>query len=283
MQRWASGLFSPLHFGQSTAGMMTDRRFPVKPFGPDPVGWHRVTGNGPAPGLLGFGPVDAGRWRAGGPLALASALVALAFLPPLRGVTFLGVLRGSPGILLLILGAAASAVRAWPVRTRWPDPSPGRLFAASAVGLVLVGQWYTSRLRVSGDEPHYLLMAQSLWREGDLDLRDNLAREDFREYTPGPVAPHWGTPRRDGRPYPAHSPGLPALLAPFYGLGGRRACAAVLGLAAAALGPQVHALARRLTGEPRAALTAWAAPLGPPMLFYSFLVYTEVPSALAVA
>ncbi|HEX6739441.1 MAG TPA: hypothetical protein VF310_14280 [Vicinamibacteria bacterium] len=162
-------------------------------------------------------------------------------------------------------------------------PTPWQLFTAAAVALVLVGQYYTSRLRVSGDEPHYLLMAQSLWREGDLDLRDNLAREDFLEYTPGPVAPHWGTPRRDGRPYPAHSPGLPALLAPVYALGGRRACAALLGLAAAALALQVHALALRLTGDSRAALAAWMAALGAPVFFYSFLVYTEVPSALALA
>ena len=44
--------------------------------------------------------------------------------------------------------------------------------------------------------------------------RDNLAREDWREYTPGPVPPHYGAPRADGRPFPAHSPGLPLLLAP---------------------------------------------------------------------
>ena len=74
-------------------------------------------------------------------------------------------------------------------------PGPRALFAAAAVLYVAMGLWYASRLRVSGDEPHYLLMAQSLWREGDLDLADNLAREDWRENTPGPVQPHFGAPR----------------------------------------------------------------------------------------
>ena len=83
------------------------------------------------------------------------------------------------------------------------------------------GKRFATRLRATGDEPHYLLMAQSLWREGDLDLRDNFERRDYLEYTPGPVTTHYGTPRRDGRPFPAHSPGLPFALAPLYAIGGR--------------------------------------------------------------
>jgi hypothetical protein len=216
------------------------------------------------------------------PIAWAAGVLAVAWSPLGRVAGFLGVLRGPLGWALLGLGLAVALVRAWG-RRGWPDPPPWQLFAASTVILLVIGQYYTSRLRVSGDEPHYLLMAQSLWREGDLELRDNLAREDFREYTPGPVAPHWGTPRRDGRPYPAHSPGLPALLAPVYALGGRRACAALMAVAAAALALQVQALARRLTGDASAGLLAWMVAAGPPVFFYSFLIYTEVPSALALA
>src|SRR5262245_49407119 len=106
-------------------------------------------------------------------------------------------------------------------------------------------------------------MAQSLWREHDLDLRDKHEREDWREYTPGPVAPHWAAPRRDGRPFPAHGPGLPLLLAPVYAAGGRLLCVALLGLAAAAMTAQVHALALRATGDGRRALLAWAVAAGP--------------------
>jgi hypothetical protein len=162
-------------------------------------------------------------------------------------------------------------------------PSGRALLLGAAIVYVTAGLWYASRLRVSGDEPHYLLMAQSLWREGDLDLRDNLEREDWREYTPGPVAPHWAAPRRDGRPFPAHGPGLPLLLAPIYALGGRRLCVAAIALAAAGLTALVRVLALRVTGDERRALFAWAAAAGPPVAFYALHVYTEVASALALA
>jgi hypothetical protein len=145
------------------------------------------------------------------------------------------------------------------------------------------GLHYASRLQASGDEPHYLLMAQSLWQERDLDLRDNYERQDFLDYTPGPLAPHYAAPRTDGRPYPAHSPGLPALLAPFYALGGRRACVVVMAALAALLAAEVRRLAFAATADERAASLAWAAAAGPPVFFYSFHIYTEVPSALALA
>ena len=99
---------------------------------------------------------------------------------------------------------------------RWPPPCRRRgcrrlaappLRRRPGCSCVVVGLSYTLRLRVSGDEPHYLLMAQSLWREHDLDLRDNHAREDWREYTPGPIVPHYGAPAR-GRPaLPGAQPG----------------------------------------------------------------------------
>jgi hypothetical protein len=166
---------------------------------------------------------------------------------------------------------------------RLPDPGGWRLFLLGAACFLAVGLHYGSGLRVSGDEPHYLVMARSLWLEGDLDLRDNFAREDWRADTPGPVAPHYGAPRKDGRPFPAHSPGLPLLLAPIYALGGRLACIAALALAAAFLCVQVRWLALRAASDPAAATLAWAAAIGPPVLFYAFHIYTEVPSALALA
>lgn len=218
-------------------------------------------------------------------LAWSGGIVLLSRVPAaVQLLPVLGLLRGPMGALLLFagVGVALAPFLEGGLRRR-EAPRPAALFALSAAGFLALGLHYAARLQVSGDEPHYLLIAQSLWREGDLDLRDNLAREDFREYTPGPLAPHWGAPRPDGRPFPAHSPGLPLLLAPLYAFGGRRACIVAMALAAAALTLEVLALAERATGDRRAALFAWAVAAGPPLTFYAFQIYTEVPSALAAA
>lgn len=213
-----------------------------------------------------------------------AAIWLLAHLSPVeRQVPSLGLVRGPVGVALLALAAGVSMARGFgDGRAAWRSPTPGTLFAITFALAAAVGVRYVERLTASGDEPHYLLMAQSLWREGDLDLRDNVERGDYREYFAGSLAPHWGAPRRDGRPFPAHSPGLPVLLAPVYALGGRTACVVFFALLLAALGGEVGSLARRLTGDHDAALLAWCVSVGPPALAYSFHLYTELPSALAI-
>jgi hypothetical protein len=216
------------------------------------------------------------------PLAWAAALLVLSRLPACVGrLPVLGLLRGPAGVILLALAVVLAAGAVLP-SPRWRPSSARLLLGVAWAFLVAVGLSYTLRLRVTGDEPHYLLMAQSLWREHDLDLQDNHVREDWREYTPGPIVPHYGAPRADGRPYPAHSPGLPFLLAPLYAMGGRPLCVMALTLAAALLSLETWRAARRLTGDDEASLVAWALALVPPAAFYAFQIYTEVPAALAL-
>ncbi len=217
-----------------------------------------------AAGVLAWGvlPVLLAHWFAAGP-----------------GV--LGILRGPLGLVLMALAAGIALARLW--RPAWPRPLPGvALFLLALAAYLPAGLHYANRLQVSGDEPYYLLMAQSLWRDHDLDLENNFAREDWREYTPGPLSTHYGSPRRDGRPYPTHSPGLSALLAPAYASGGRAACVIVLAALAALLGLETRRLAWRITADPGASFFAWAAAAGPPVFFYAFHVYSELPSALCV-
>jgi hypothetical protein len=217
------------------------------------------------------------------PLAWTAGLLALSRAAAcVRIAPALGVLRGPLGLVLLALAVGLALAAALP-RPRRIAPSPRLLFGVAWALLLVIGLSYTLRLRVSGDEPHYLLMAQSLWREHDLDLRDNHAREDWREYTPGPITPHYGAPRADGRPYPAHSPGLALLLAPLYALGGRPLCVIALTLAAAGLSLEMWKAARRVTSDDEASLLAWSLALVPPVAFYAFEIYTEVPASLALA
>jgi len=195
----------------------------------------------------------------------------------------LGVLRGPAAYALA--GAAAGLVLG---RLLGVDrlvsrvaPAPWwRLLAAAFLLFAAVGLHYAAWLPPSGDEPHYLVMAQSLWRDHDLDLRNEYEGEEWSEYTPGPVRPHWGSPRADGRPFPAHSPGLPLLLALPYAAGGRSGSVVLMALVAAAAALVCRKLARTLAGDSEAAGWAWLAAVGPPLFFYSFVLYTEAPSAL---
>ena len=207
--------------------------------------------------------------------------------PLVERIPSLGLLRGPAALVLVAVAAGLVAAR---VLTRrqpgWAAAlarAPAWLLLVSAGTLYAgIGLRYAGGLQVSGDEPHYLVMAQSLWRDHDLDLRDEYDGEEWAEFAPGPLRPHWGAPRADGRPFPAHSPGLPLLLAPAYAALGREGCVLLMALVAAAAALVCRQLAFQLTRDAQAALAAWFCALGPPLFFYSFHLYTEAPSALAL-
>ncbi len=85
------------------------------------------------------------------------------------------------------------------------------------ISVVMV--WHSQGINpITGDEPHYLLMAESLLRDGDLAVLNNyhsdtpVARE-----LPGNVAP---TDTHSQGEHSIHGVGLPLLLLPAYALGG---------------------------------------------------------------
>jgi hypothetical protein len=160
--------------------------------------------------------------------------------------------------------------------------TPLRFFIAMAVLFAALAAHFVPRMDASGDEPHYLLMAKSLWLEHDLDLRDNYEREDWREFRSGPTEPHYAAPRKDGRPFPGHSPGLPFILAPIYGVGGRLACVVFLGLLVAGVGALALRIARLEGLSPGASLVAGFLAAGPPLAAFALHVYTEAAATLAL-
>lgn len=225
-----------------------------------------------------------------GPAAWWPSLAVALLLPVLAQTSLatlvppLGVLRGGLGPALAAAGvlAALGRRRRWSLG-RWLEaPRLGTLVLAAGLAYATVGLAYTRVVQASGDEVEYLMLAQSLWREHDLDLADNFARGDQLEFMPGLSAMPFGTFRADGRPITTHSVGLPLLLAPFYALGGRSACVLLLAALGALLTLETARLARLLTGSETAARWAWLLTAGPPVLFYSFHTYTEVPSTLAL-
>ena len=80
----------------------------------------------------------------------------------------------------------------------------------------------TNRYRLTGDEPHYFILAASLLRDGDVDVRNNFDEDATTGEIYGPV-PGRHIQNRDGREYSLHAPGLGALLVLPFALGGTTA------------------------------------------------------------
>jgi hypothetical protein len=226
------------------------------------------------------------------PWLLPGALSGLGAIPAVRtAAPVLGTLWGPLGWIASVAALGALLVRrgrrhgAQAALTGDPGRGVARralpIIAAAAASLV-VGLFYVQQRMATGDEPHYLIMAQSLWKEHDLDILDNMQRRDFGSYSYG-FEPHFGRPRADGSPFPFHNPGLPFLLAPVFAIGGRPACVVLLALMLAALGWACQRLARiaggDLDAERRVALIA----LAPPVFVFAFQIYTELPCALAAS
>ncbi len=136
----------------------------------------------------------------------------------------------------------------------------------------------------SGDEPHYLVIAQSLWRDGDLLIENNHERRDYLEYFGRDLDPHYLTRGVDKEIYSVHPVGMPVLITPVYALGGYDLVVAFFVAMAATAAALMWRWAVALTGAVGTPTLAWAAiVLSAPFLINAFTIYPEVPAALAVA
>lgn len=136
----------------------------------------------------------------------------------------------------------------------------------------------------SGDEPHYLVIAQSLWRDGDLRIENNHTRKDYAEYFARELDPHYLTRGADREIYSVHPIGMPVLITPVFALGGYDLVVAFFIVMAATAATLVWRWAVALTGTLGTPTLAWAAiVLSAPFLINAFTIYPEVPAALAVA
>ena len=162
-------------------------------------------------------------------------------------------------------------------------PGPRGVFVLSVLVLLVAGAHMRRSAGLSGDEPHYLVIAHSLVADGDLRIENNHQAGDYRSFHPGFLPMHYLTRGVDGVIYSVHAPGLPTLLAPAYLLGGYRGAIVLLILIAALAATAVFSLAARLA-TPGIALTTWAAvTLTVPFLLQSWLVYPEIPASAITA
>ena len=151
------------------------------------------------------------------------------------------------------------------------------LFGAASVALAPSGMF------PGGDEPHYLIITQSLLTDHDLRIENNHARRDYAAYYDAELEPHTIAPGRDGGTYSVHPVGLPLLAAPAFALGGYPAVVLLMVLIAAAAAALAWRWVRRVTGSVAAATFSWSVTaLSVPYLTNSGTVYPEIPAAFAV-
>jgi len=157
----------------------------------------------------------------------------------------------------------------------------------------------------SGDEPHYLMVAESLLADRDLDLADNYANGDGRWFGADTLeaGPH-ARLTRTGASWSAHDVGLPLLILPVYAVATRASLGvpdsvlrrirqprglfayslvslALVALTAWGLTLFVAGLARHVPAT-HAALVGLVLGLSPPVLSHAFLVFPETPAFVVV-
>ena len=132
-----------------------------------------------------------------------------------------------------------------------------------------------------GDEPHYLLAAESLMDDGDVDVRDEYAGRAYRDFYPYELERHGE--ETEGRLNEPHGIGFPLFILPAYAVGGPYGVELFLAAVAALAGALAYRLALRVVPDPWAIGAALAAGLSPPFLAYAGAVYPELSAGAALA
>ena len=207
---------------------------------------------------------------------VAVLLVVVALVAPGEGHVRLGALH-----LLLVATVSAYALAGlWRALPSLTDRRTALLIGTIVLAAFLaIDPYHRAVQPTESDEPHYLLITQSLVLDGDLDLADDYAGDRYRTFYEGTfpdvhgihVGPHI---------YPIRDLGLPVLSVPFFAFGGRLGVMILVSLAGAALAAQLYLLMRDLAVAPPVALVATALVV----LLHPFLTYTaEIEPELFVA
>jgi hypothetical protein len=152
---------------------------------------------------------------------------------------------------------------------------------------VYLAVFLAMRPEATGDEPHYLMAAQSIAYDGDLDLTNDYAsRERTRRVTnqfPLDTYHQAVEYTGSGKLRPVHGGAMAAVLAPAVAIGGLTGARIMMILIAALLADQLFRYLRDLGFRRPFRLLAWSAVvLCLPILPFTSQIYPELPAALLV-
>ena len=133
----------------------------------------------------------------------------------------------------------------------------------------------------AGDEPHYLLAAESLKRDHDVDVLDEYVARSYSQFYPYRLDRHGSL--TEGRLNEPHGVGFPLIILPAYLVGGAKGVELFLAAIAALAMALAYRLALRVVPDPWAIGAAAVAGLSPPLLAYSTAIYPELTAGAALA
>lgn len=152
-------------------------------------------------------------------------------------------------------------------------------FAFAFALYAFLGLRFVAAIGFTGDEPHYLVITHSIVADHDLEIGNNHERGDYHAFFSDRLRPDFLRRGARGEIYSIHAPGLPAVLAPAYALGGATGAVLAVALLAALASTAILALAEQLAG-PRVALATWAGvSFSVPFVPHAWLIYPEIAAA----
>ena len=256
----------------------------------DPIQASIVERWTPLAAVLGAAVTVAAGWQSDATRRRRSAVVAAA--PYVVFVAMLAVALVAPGeshvrlgwiyIVFVAAFSAAALYRVWPSLPGLNDRRAALLLAAIALAVFLsIDPYHRAVQPTQSDEPHYLLITQSLQLDGDLDLANDYAGQRYRSFYEDTL-PDVHAIGVGSHFYPIRDLGLPVLALPFFTVDGRLGVMVLVSLVAAALVAQLYLLLRDLEVAPRIALvaTALAALLHPFLTYASAEIEPELIAAL---
>src|SRR5438067_1728561 len=164
------------------------------------------------------------------------------------------------------------------------DPRRAPWLAATVAACAyLAAAWQVFPRLPAGDEPHYLVITQSLLKDHDLEIENNHRQGDYHAYYGGDLKPDYLRRGRNREIYSIHAPGLPAIVAPAFALFGYPGVIVLLALASGGATALTWSAVWRMTGDAASSWFGWAAvALSVPFFFQSFVAFPDGPGAILV-
>jgi len=156
-----------------------------------------------------------------------------------------------------------------------------RVWILCATMLVYAGTtgWMRVSSRITGDEPHYLLLTHSLVHDHDFDLSNNYAHKDYLSYYPRLMAPET-VPGRNGTAMLWHDVGLPILMAPGYAWAGWTGAMLTVNIVSSLLALGIFEAAVELGAATGSAILVWGLfAFSAPLMIYNSQLYPETAGA----